>query len=424
MDFIKKIVRTQLFRISSLNSVSVVIKIGIGLITSKVIAIYVGPAGMALVGNMRNFMTSVESFATLGLNGGIIKSVAEHRDNPAKVNTIVATLFMTLSSVAIITSCLLFFFAGYLNEQVFGAGFQYALIFKALAVALPFYSVSIFLLAVINGLGRFRNVIYVNIMGNVIGLLMSVALITQFNTLGALLSIVITPSLLFFLTFYYISREFPFFKVVQQHKFDLSILKSLSSYSLMALFSSVFGAMVFLAIRKNIIAEIGIEAAGYWETMVRISGYYLMFVTTLVTVYFLPKLAVAQQTSETRSVFLSYFKSIIPLFITGAVIIYLLRFFIIKTLFTAEFIAVERLFIWQLAGDVFKVASFILGYQFIAKKLTVAFIATEIMSLSVMFLLSYFLTANFGVEGVVMAHCFTFIIYFGVLAGYFRKSIF
>jgi PST family polysaccharide transporter len=38
---------------------------------------------------------------------------------------------------------------------------------------------------------------------------------------------------------------------------------------------------------------------------------------------------------------------------------------------------------WQLVGDVLKVASLILGYQFFAKKLTVAFIVTELLSLSI-----------------------------------------
>ena len=81
MNFFKKIQSSQLFKITSLNSISVLIKIGIGLITSKVLAVFIGPNGMALVGNLRNFLTSVESISTLGFQNEIVKYVAESEND-------------------------------------------------------------------------------------------------------------------------------------------------------------------------------------------------------------------------------------------------------------------------------------------------------------------------------------------------------
>jgi PST family polysaccharide transporter len=79
----------------------------------------------------------------------------------------------------------------------------------------------------------------------------------------------------------------------------------------MALVSSVLGPMVFLAIRNNIIQTLDYSQAGYWETMMRISTYYMFFVSTVLTVYFLPKLAVAKNNQETKLFFLNY-KGILP----------------------------------------------------------------------------------------------------------------
>jgi PST family polysaccharide transporter len=76
LDFIKKITQTNLFKITSLNSLSIVLKLGIGLITSKVIAVFVGSSGLALVGNFRNFVGSFETISTLGFQNGIIKYVS------------------------------------------------------------------------------------------------------------------------------------------------------------------------------------------------------------------------------------------------------------------------------------------------------------------------------------------------------------
>ena len=424
MQALKKIGQSQLFKISSFNSLSIILKIGIGLVTSKLLAVFVGPSGMALVGNLRNFMTSLESVATLGFQNGIVKYVAEIKEEKPRLQKLLSTVFISLVFIAILLSGVLFFFAAYWNQEIFGANYQYQSVFKALALALPWYVISIFLISALNGLGSFKKVIVINSIGNAVGLLVSIVLILEYQTFGALLAIVVSPALLFFVSFYFVNKEIDFLESISRSDFDFAIIKNLSSYSLMALVSSVLGPLVFLAIRNNIIQNLGINQAGYWETMTRISTYYMLFVSTILTVYFLPKLAVAKDNRETKSVFWSFYTGIMPVFILGVTVIYFARFFIVKLLFTQEFLPMTSLFLWQLVGDVLKVASLILGYQFFAKKLTVAFIITELLSLAISYFSSRFLVSIFGLEGVVMAHALTYFIYLIVLGVYFRKSLF
>ncbi len=424
MNFYRKIIQTSLFKITSLNSFSVVLKIGIGLITSKILAIFVGPSGMALVGNLRNFLTSLENISTLGFQNGIVKYAAENEKNKNELQKIISTVFISLLFVALLLSGILFFTASFWNEKIFGNNTEYLLIFKVLAFVLPTYGLSIFLIAVINGLGKFQKVIWINIIGNIIGLLTSIFLILQFKTTGALLAIVIAPSLLFFVTFYLVQKEIQFLQLIKFKLFDFKIVKNLSSYSLMALVSSVFGPFVFLAIRNHIIQDLGIEQAGYWETMTRISTYYLLFVSSILSVYFLPKLSKAQNNKETKTVFWQYYKFILPVFVLGLTVLYFARFFIVQLLFTKEFLPVTDLFFWQFLGDVFKVCALILGFQFFAKKMTSAFIITELFSLFVLYFASLYCMKLFQIEGVVMAYAFQNFIYMVILVVYFRKSLF
>lgn len=424
MNFYRKIIQTSLFKITSLNSFSVVLKIGIGLITSKILAIFVGPSGMALVGNLRNFLTSLENISTLGFQNGIVKYAAENEKNKDELQKIISTVFISLLFMAIFLSGILFFTASFWNQKIFGNNTEYFLIFKVLAFVLPTYGLSIFLIAVINGLGKFKKVIWINIIGNVIGLLTSIFLILQFKTTGALLAIVIAPSLLFLVTFYLVQREIQLLQLVKFNLFDFKIVKNLSSYSLMALVSSVFGPFVFLAIRNHIIQNLGIEQAGYWETMTRISTYYLLFVSTILSVYFLPKLSKTQNNAATKIVFWQYYKFILPVFVLGLTVLYFARFFIVQLLFTKEFLPVTDLFFWQFLGDIFKVCALILGFQFFAKKMTSAFIITELFSLSVLYFASLYCIKLFQIEGVVIAYAFQNLIYLVVLAVYFRKSLF
>jgi PST family polysaccharide transporter len=407
-----------------LNGFSIIIKILIGLISSKIIALFLGASGMALVGNMRNFITSTETLSTLGFQNGIVKYTAENQENKIELQQIVSTVFISILTVSLIFGATLFFFADYWNVQVFGSENNYNFVFRILAFAIPWYAMNIFFISLINGFSKFKSVIYITISGNFIGLLVSIILILYFHILGALIAIIITPSLLFFVSFYFIRKEIDLKDSIRLSFFNFSLLKNLSSYSLMAFVSSFIGPLIYLAIRHVVIEKIGIKEAGFWSAMERISSYYLMFVATLLSVYFLPKLVLANTNRETSKVFWNYYKAILPFFIIGIIAIYFLRFFIIRLLFTKEFYPVTDLFLWQLVGDTLKVASLILGYQFFAKKMTKAFILTEVFSLTILYCSSIYFVDIFKIQGIVIAHTFTYLIYFIVLVIYFRKNLF
>ncbi|RZJ64523.1 MAG: O-antigen translocase [Flavobacterium sp.] len=416
--------RSPLFRVTSLNGVSVIVKIAIGFVTSKVVAIFVGPAGMALVGNLRNFLTSAEGIATLGFQNGIVKYIAEAKQDESALKKVLSTIFISLAAVTIVSSLLLFGLSNYWSASVFSGNEDFGKVFRIMALAFPFYCASIFIVSVLNGLEKYRQVIWANIIGNVLGLAVSVILIYRYELFGAMLAIVLAPTTLFFVSLVYIGREINLLQNISFASFDKTTLKNLGSYSLMTLFSAVFVPVVYLAIRQKAIAVSGIDAAGHWEAINRISTYYMLFISTLLTVYFLPKLVLSQTESEMKSVVKSYSKGILPLFFIALVILYLLRDFAINLLFTPDFVETRELFLWQLAGDFLKAASLILACIFFASRLTVAFIVSEVLSLAILYVSSVFFLSVMGIKGLTVAHFVTYAFYFVGLVFYFRKIIF
>ena len=424
MQKIKVIFRSNLFKIASLNSFSIVLKIAIGFITSKFIALFVGPAGMALVGNFRNFLSSTQAVVTLGFETGIVKYVAENKLDTEYLKKIIATITIFLVALCAVFSLVIYFYSDFLNHLIFGNPFKFSFVFKVVALALPFYLCSLLLVSVINGLGCFKKVIIINCIGYLIGLFVSLFLIYFLKTEGALLAIIITPSLLFFVNLFYIQSEIAIFEYVKLDFFDASILKKFSSYSIMVFVSSIIGPVVLLVIRNNFIEKAGLNSAGFWEAISRISSYYMLFITTILSLYFLPKLSESKTIQSTNQIFRIYFKTILPPFGFGLLLVYLLRFYVISILFTKEFLPTEKLFFWQLLGDFFRAASYILAFQFYAKKKTTAFVISELLSLTVLYFSSIYFVNSFGFEGIVMAHCATYIIYFTGLLFYFRATVF
>ena len=85
---------------------------------------------------------------------------------------------------------------------------------------------------------------------------------------------------------------------------------------------------------------------------------------------------------------------------------------------SGDFMPMEKLFAWQLVGDLFKVCALILGQEFFARKMTRAFIATEMLSFCVFYFSGRYFITTYGAEGAVMAHAFTYLLYFVVLGIY------
>ncbi|MCV5682737.1 O-antigen flippase, partial [Escherichia coli] len=73
---------------------------------------------------------------------------------------------------------------------------------------------------------------------------------------------------------------------------------------------------------------------------------------------------------ELRKEILQGYKILLPIVIVCGLIIYLLRDFIIYLLFSDSFTPMKPLFTWQIIGDVFKIASWLLAYVMLAKAMT------------------------------------------------------
>lgn len=422
MQKIRKIFATQLFRVSWLNTVSVLIRIGGGVVAGKIVALFLGPSGMAVVGNFRNLLSGIDIVSTLGFQNGIIKYVAGNENDKNELNKIFSTVFVTIALVILILGIALYAGASVLNDIIF-PGQDYIWIFKITAMSLPLYTGNLILLAVLNGLGKYRQVIYINILGNVLGVGISALLIWKSGINGALTGLIASPLLMFIFTYYSFSSRFGF-SFFNFKNIDRGYFKGLLSYSLMSLLAAVCTPVVFISIRNKIAAMSGEDAAGYWEGMNRISVFYMLFASTILTVYYLPKLSASVSVNETKALFGSYYRFIVPVFAIGLIIIFLLRELIISIALSGEFLPMADLFLWQLLGDFLKVCGLILAFELIAKKMTKTFLIFEALSFISLYTLSNFMIPHYGAEGAVIAHTVNYTILLILFMVYFRKKLF
>ena len=117
-DRILRFLKTDLFKASFLNGIANIIKLGTGLISNKIVAVYLGPAGIALLGQFQNFSQMVMSLASVGINTGITKYTAEYNDNELNRKKILGTGFCMIIAGSIIASLVVFFGRNYFSDSI------------------------------------------------------------------------------------------------------------------------------------------------------------------------------------------------------------------------------------------------------------------------------------------------------------------
>lgn len=423
-SYFNKFRKNILIKVSSLNAVGVFVKFFIGIISSKVIAVILGSEGMALIGNLRNLITSIQSIATLGLSNGIIKYISEYKEDHKKLSSLFSSVFYCIVFATIITSLFLYIKSGFLNNIIFGEEFDFQYVFKTLAIALPFFSANVLCLAIINGFSKYKTIITINIIGSILGLIVVLILILQYGLKGAFVAIITVPAISFLITIGIMIKQNTELKLLKIKKPSGNHIGKLFTYSIMALLTAILVPSVQIHIRNQIVEVSNIVDAGYWEGMLRMSNYYMLFFTSLFTLYLLPTLAGIHTKQGYRNEILNFYKTILPIFGVALFVLYLVKYWIVLAFLSEEFLPMLPIFKWHFAGDFLKVASLVISYQFLAKKMFWHYVLTEVASIVFLYYSSIYLIEKHGFVGASMAHFYNYIFYYLLLIIVLRRSLF
>lgn len=413
MNFLKTIL---------LSGISTIIKIFSWLIINKIVAVYIGPSGIALIGQFQNFLNIVITFGNGAINTGVTKYVAEYGQDEEKKNNVISAALIIAFIFSLFIGLITFVGSSYFSFWIFKTE-EYHSIIKLLAITLILISLNTTLLSVINGLKKIKLFIGINIANSLLSLIITSCLTVIYGVFGALLSLVIVQSIIFFITVPLVLCKIDF-KIIINTAIEKSHYRKLLAFSLMSLVSvsSVSGTQII--IRNHVINQLSIEQAGYWQSVWLISSMYLMIFSTAFSIYYLPRLSELEEHVEIRKEILESYKIILPLVFLSSSSIYFLRDFIIENLFTLEFSVMRSLFAFQLIGDFLKMASFSLAFLMVSKAMIKTFIITEI----IFSLLFYILTVVFvrinGLEGVTHAYAINYFLYLMTMVILFKRILF
>lgn len=407
---------------SLLNGLAVLVKLLTSLLLNKVLAIYVGPSGYAVIGQFQNLISVVGTVAGGATNSGVTKYTAQYHDDPGRQQAVWRTA-ATLAAIGTgVFSLPLLAFRKPLAHWALGDEGMSGVI-AWLAASLVFLVFNGLMLAILNGRKAVTPYVMANIIGSLITAAVATALVLRFGLYGALVALAISQAVACVATAGLFRRVCKLRWTTFLGRVDRDIARALGGFALMTLTSALVIPLAQVVIRQGLVTQIGWQGAGLWQALSKISEMHLMLLTTTLSVYFLPRFSEIRDAVELRAEVAKGYRFVLPMVIASALLLFALREPLIQALLTGAFLPLVDVLGWQLCGDVLKVSSWLVGFTLVSHARTTAFIVTE-LAFSVLLVALTLAGATFdGLRGTAIAYASTYALHGVVMLGLFAQLL-
>lgn len=393
------------------SGLATALRLASGLVVAKMVAIAGGPAALAVFGQFQNFLVLMAGISGALFQSGIVKYVAEYRDNKDELAGILATAIKLSALVAFTGSIILLMFHHAIAELVLHQS-GWSSLFLVTGIVLPLLVTNGTALALLNGMGQIRHYLMLNALTSFINMLAVVILSLWHGVEGALYGLLVGPILSGVVSVGYAVRIHGQVLTAARHKdIDRTWIKRLGQFAIMALTSLLTSALLPMGIRDELASQIGWQEAGYWQAVWQLSGAYLGVITAGFSVYYLPKLSQLTNELEIRREMIAFYKTAMPIVLLMGGAVYLLREPLLLLLYSEKFLPAAPLIAWQITGDMLKIASWVLSYMLVAKKMTAWYIGSELMFVGLMYVANHWAIPMLGIQAPVIVYAGMYAMY-------------
>ncbi|WP_158137645.1 O-antigen translocase [Vibrio metschnikovii] len=393
----------NIFKVSILSLISTSISVASNFIITKIVAVYIGPSGLAIIGQLQNFISI--ALLTCGgfLRTALIKFTAESKNESLEQQQLWSAVLKVSLFLWVIISFGILVFHHKLSLYILGSDI-YSDAFLIFIPCLLLFILNTFFVSALNGLKEIKDFIKINIAMSIISLVWISVLSLYYGLYGCIIAYISSQSISFVYVFFR-ARRFSWFRPqllkVKNVKQDyLTVLQ----FSLITLTSVLASNVSLMIVRDYIISNYSGVDAGYWQGVWSLSQVSLSIVTLSLSTYLLPALSSSKMISDLHREVSKTLKVVVPLSIIISIGIYLFRDQIIILLFSNEFVLMRDLFLWQMLGNIIKSVGWVYGSVLVARGQIKYTTSTEVFFAFLWVVLSIKLIIMFGVIGATYSY--------------------
>jgi len=392
-----------------------VVNILISIIRMKVLAVLLGPSGVGLLSIYNSLLGMVQQTAGLGMGSSGVREIASSRGDEATLSRVRRVLF----AAHLLQGALAMLAVWLLRESI--AIWLFGDAVRASEVGLIGIAILLSLLAsaqtaLLQGLRKIGDLGRVTVIGAFVGTLAGLAAVWLQGESGLIWFILVQPLAAVLIALHY-TRRLP-----KPTAARLTLVETWEVWKPMAKLGAAFmlgglaTAATLLLVRGRISQELGLDAAGHFAAAWGITMTYVGFLLSAMGADYYPRLAEIIHV-KVAAVRLMNDQAQLGLAIGGPVLLLLIGLapWIITLLYSDEFGPAVTLLQWQTVGNVFKIASWALGFSIVASARSKMFLLVQV-NFNILFLLMLWPTlASFGIIAAGPAFTIAYILHFALL---------
>jgi polysaccharide transporter, PST family len=396
--------RGRLRRAFGLGSAQALVRLLCSFVSIKLTAAYLGPSGLALIAQFNSLVTLVQGLVGAGANTAMVRLTAEYKGQDARQRALWASGARSVALLTLPVVLVLAVFAPAIAGRAFGdVAYRSAVWLCAFSVVVVV--LNNLLLSVLNGLSDIQRVVRANVVATVAGLALFAPACVLGGVMGGFVGSALAYAAALAITLWSLRGQLTLQLKHLMGSNDAEEARRIWSFFPMLLAHAVLSPLSTMLVRDTIMRSVDVDAAGLWQASWRLSEVYLTIVTTSVSLYFMPRLGeLAHRPAALRQEVWRTLGLVVAVTAGIAVVMGLLRHWVVAIVFSSSFAGAEALMPVQLAGDVLRMAAWTLGFVLVSQLRTRWYMAIEILVPATLVLTVGFFIAHFGVVGANWAY--------------------
>lgn len=394
-----------ILRSSSIIGGASVVNIVLSIARMKVAAVFLGPAGVGLIGLFSNLVDMGTSIASMGINRAGVRQIADSTGTGdlQTIATARRALFWATLALALLGAAVFWLLRGFLSVKVLhDPNLSGDVGWLALAVGLSVASGSQG--ALLTGLRRIGDLSRVSVLSALFSSVLGIAAILFWEQEGLVVYMLAGPLASFFFGHWYVSK----IKLTAVAKVTYSeiayqwhTLVKLGFAFMLAALVSIFGLLIIRSIIQN---QLGLQELGYFQAAWAISVTYIGFVLGAMSTDYYPRLTAAMRDHVEVNRMVNE-QTEIAFLLAGPILLAMMALapWVIQLLYSREFMPATDVLHWQILGDVLKLASWPLGFVILAAGDGKIYMFSESMSMGTFVLLTWLMIPWLGLEASGLA---------------------
>jgi len=415
----------SIFRATAILSGSSIISIFLSLISAKVMALYLQPAGYGYYGLLLSFVGLTSLVAGMGIATGLVRigAGAVSRDDQITIASLRSASWLLFGALGGLTVLLLFVFRQTISRWALGTP-DHGNTILLMAVALLLTVAANIQVGILNAYHRVAALAKYGVANTVLGAAVSISAILIWRLRGVVPAVIGGTFISCVVAWYFLRREVGPARVRAPFDQTIKTARSLLRFGGPFTVSQLVGTGVQLALPMVVLHLLSTESVGYYRAAVGISVGYLGFLITAMGQDYYPRLSAVSDKPEALVKLINEQHRLVMILAAPMILGTLaLVPFLVPLVYSLKFGPTVEILEWQMIGDLFQFSSWPMSSAILARCGSSMYFLSELAGGAVNIAATWVFVRWLGLPGLGISFLVSYFVYYGVVWVIIRREI-